>query len=271
MALEKAQYWTDLYYDVVKHYFWRPQDIGRKAPPSPKPRRPGWDHWRNRLRAQEAPLNHMMDFLFHVAPDELLNNTISALLPEPKSGLQLVAPTKGTIDPKIVQPDIILSNEDSLVFVEMKVDSQSSVDQFAKYAIAAHWILKADRSYTSVDLVVLSRYGNHLQVWKDAKKLGLSDGAAVRQLALRGLAGDPGVWKQKGVPRFVRNNPEAVPSLVNHVKSMGLHLSGYEALAGELIAYRAKEGKTVGRLIDGILEEFRRRGLTGPAVRAAAG
>ena len=44
-----------------------------------------------------------------------------------------------------------MSNSAALVFVEMKVDSKCSIDQFAKYAIAAHCIMQDEPQITSVD------------------------------------------------------------------------------------------------------------------------
>ena len=258
MALEKAPYWTDLYYQVVEHYFWRPQAIGRISDPS-KPAHP-WKHWQDKLKSQETPLNHIIDFLFHVAPQDMLDRVISALLGRTISGLQLVAPSDGTIEGNVVQPDIIVSNATALVFVEMKVDSQSSIDQFTKYAIAAHCILQDEPQIKSVDLVLLGRHTDHGRVWKNAKRLGVSNERSVREAALRGLEHDPSVWGQRGVQSYLKSNPDALPHLCKHVKAMGLRLTDYAVLEAALRAYAAEE-KTVERLIDGVLQEFARRKL----------
>lgn len=258
MALIKAPYWTDLYYHVVEHYFWRPQAIGRisdrRKPPQP------WDHWKGKLQSQETPLNHIIDFLFHIAPQDLLDRVISALLTRRMSNLQLVAPTVGTIDYNIVQPDIIVSNSTALVFVEMKVDSQSSVDQFTKYAIAAHCIMQDEPKLKSVDLILLSRHADHGLVWKNSKSLGLSDARAVREVAIRGLEHDPAIWSQRGVQSYLKSNPDVVPRIADRVRLMGLHLANYGVLEGALREYAAEE-KTVEHLIHGVLHEFSRRHL----------
>lgn len=260
MALEKAPYWTDLYYQVVEHYFWRPQAIGRISDPD-KTAHP-WKHWQEKLESQETPLNHIVDFLFHVAPQDMLDRVITALLGRTISGLELVGVTPGTIDGNIVQPDIIVSNSAELVFVEMKVDSQSSVDQFTKYAIAAHCIMKDERDIKSVDLILLGRHTDHNRVWKNAKKLGVSDERSLRETALRGLEHDPSVWGQRGVQSYLNSNPDALSHLCEHVKSMGLRLTNYCVLENSLRAYAVEE-KTVERLIDGVLKELSRRKLVG--------
>jgi hypothetical protein len=258
MALQKAPYWTDLYYQVVEHYFWRPQAIGRISDPQ-KPSRP-WSHWQEKLKSQETPLNHIIDFLFHIAPQDLLDRVVTALLGRQISGLQLVALTEGTIDGNIVQPDIIVSNSRELVFIEMKVDSQSSIDQFTKYAIAAHCILQDERQIESVDLVLLARHKDHDRVWKNAEKLGVTDERSLRETAIRGLTSDPTVWSQRGVQSFLKSNPDSLVNLCGLVRTMGLHLKDYITLESVLRAYAAEE-KTVERLIDGVLQEFCRRHL----------
>lgn len=258
MPLKKAPYWTDLYYRVVEHYFWRPQAIGRKSDPE-GPSRP-WDHWKDKLQSQETPLNHILDFLFHIAPQELLDRVVSALLQRQLSNLQLVAPADGTIDYNVVQPDIIVSNSTALVFVEMKVDSKSSIDQFAKYAIAAHCIMEDEPKLTSVDLVLLTRNTDFERVWRDSKRLGLSSERALREVAVRGLEHDPTVWSERGVQRFTKSHPEAIPKLSARIRLMGLHLADYAVLETALREYAADE-RTVDRLIQGVLQELARRKL----------
>jgi len=259
MPLEKAPYWTDLYYRVVEHYFWKPQGIGRKSDPE-KPSHP-WKYWQGKLESQETPLNHILDLLFHIAPEELLDNVISALIGRQISNLQLVSPTPGTIDGNIVQPDIIVSNSTELVFVEMKVDSKSSIDQFTKYAIAADCIKQDEPQITSVDLVLLSRHKTHEQIWKKAKRYGLSSGSEVREVAIRALKhNDQSIWDERGVQRYLKLYPNAIPQLIKQLKNMELHIADYSILESVLLDYAAKE-TAVNRLIQGVIQEFGRRNL----------
>jgi len=191
----------------------------------------------------------------------LLDRVVSAFLGRSAVGGQLVSASADVVDVHIVQPDIIFSDGRALVFIEMKVDSCSSIDQFVKYAIAAHCICRDSPNIESVDLVMLSRDGTHLQLWKKAKTLGLTDTAAVRKVALRGLKEDMDVWGEAGVPSFLEKNPGVTAALSQQVSSMGLHLADYRSLQTTLQEY-ATEEKTVSRLIEGVLWEFARRGLT---------
>ncbi|MCH8533252.1 MAG: hypothetical protein LAT65_20630 [Saccharospirillum sp.] len=258
MPLRKAPLWTDIYYQAVEEYFWRPQVIGRISNPN-KPSKP-WSFWRSRLAKQEVPLNHILDFLFHIAPQALLDEVLVAMLGESMSGFELVAPSEGLIDDNVVQPDIMFSNGKSLVFVEMKVDSKSSIDQFVKYAIAALQICADEPSLERVDLVILSRHSEHSKVWSRAKKFELDSTSALKATAIQGLKGDAFVWTQPGVRKFTSKNPELVPKLIEKVESMGLTLIDYPSFSGVLRQF-ASEEPTVSRLVGGVLDELSRRGL----------
>ena len=258
MALKKASHWTELYYRVVEHYFWRPQAIGRKADPNKKSR--SWDYWRNKLENQETPLNHMLDFLFYIAPEELLDLIVSSFLGRKIKNLEIVMPEYGIIDYNIVQPDIIIANGPEVVFVEMKVDSKSSVDQFAKYAIAAHYLMSADSTITSVDLVILSRHMEHKRLWKNSKKLGLTSEKTLREIAIKGIREDPSIWTEAGVKRFISKNPESLIKLIDRLKTMGLYLANYTLLEHILREFATRE-TGVRRLIEGVRAEFLRRNL----------
>jgi len=254
--LEKARVWTDLYYEVVEYYFWEPQRIGRRRDPSRKSQ--PWDYWRGKLQKQETAFNHILNLLFHMAPQELVDRAVSALLGREVEGLELV--NAGGLDPNVVQPDMIFTDWKDLIFVEMKVDSRSSVDQFVKYAIAAQYILEGPEDLSSVDLVFLTKTKSHNKVWHRAKADGLDSFDALRRHAVRGLDGDMEVWREAGVPRYMRENPGAVPGLRNRVQSIGLALADYEGLSNVLREYAA-ENQTVARLVDGVLAELARRGL----------
>jgi hypothetical protein len=258
MSLEKAPSWTDLYYDVVGHYFWNPNLIGRIRDERIPARH--WSEWKKRLMTLEAPVEHIMKFLFYVAPEDLLDRLVSTLLKRDISDLRLVAPGDDIIDGDIVQPDIIVRNESSLVFLELKVDSHSSIDQFTKYGIAAQCLMRAEPHLKTADLIILARHAEHGHVWSHATKLGLDSERAVRETALRGLEGDATVWSQRGVQRFMKTHPEQIGHLATRVKTIGLHLADYNALDKVLREYAAEE-RAVVRLINGLRGELKRRML----------
>lgn len=258
MALRKAPFWTDLYYKVVEYYFWSPQVIGRISNPgkSAKP----WHHWRNSLSSQETPLNHIIDFLFHIAPDEFLDSVLVSLLGREAKGFSLVEPSAGTLDASIVQPDMIICNQKELVFIEMKVDSQSSVDQFIKYAIAAECIRAEDPLIRSTDLIMLARKAEHSCVWKNAGRLGIQCDESLRQIAKLALDKES-ILCQRGVQKYFRANPDAKVKIAAQIDRMRLHMVDYSVLKDAMTAYVSRE-KSLNNLINGVIEELGRRSLT---------
>ena len=260
MAVEKAPHWTDLYYRIVEHYFWKPQEIGRIS--NPKKPSQKWGHWLGKLQGQETPLNHILDLFFHMAPQPLLDQIASKMLSRTINGLELVHAAPDIVNPNIVQPDIILTNGPELVFIEMKVDSRSSLDQYAKYAIAALELRKAIPEITTVDLVMLSRHADHSKLWRNARKLGLDSIDKVKRTASAGLRGETDIWKEGGVPKYLSMQPDSRERLAEQAETMGLHLADYNALAGVLDAY-ARDKSTLGPFVGGVLHELRRRELIG--------
>ncbi|MBN8490987.1 MAG: hypothetical protein J0M00_06120 [Burkholderiales bacterium] len=257
-GLKNAPYWTDLYYQIVEHYYWSPQRFGRISDAS-KPAR-GWKFWRQKLQAQETPLNHIFDVFFHVAPQELLDHVFSAMLQREVSGLELVFADSDLLDPNVVQPDIVVRNKSELIFLEMKVDSKSTVDQFTKYAIAAHCVVSVEPNFKTADLILLTKSARPNALWQNARSLGITDLQSVRDAAQRGLKGASGVWLQRGVQRYLKSQPESLDSICQQVESMGFVLAGYEGVAQTLRAYASTEN-TLTKLIDGVLQELYRRGL----------
>lgn len=258
MKLGKAPSWTDFYYSIVEYYFWRPQLIGRIKHPELAGKR--WTHWEQKLRSQEAPLNHILDLFFHFAPQRLLDIYISELLNRHVTGLDLVYPQDGAIDYNIVQPDIILRNNNSLIFIEMKVDSKSSLDQFAKYAIASNWLISNDSSVDNIDLIVLSRYTSHDKVWQRSSNLGISSTEAVKRITVEGLKGNRSVWRQRAVPKFLETYSNSIKDVIAIVDKMNVTLTDYQLLYDSLQKFAASE-TIVEDLISGVLDELEKREL----------
>lgn len=257
MALQKAPFWTDLYYQVVQHYFWSPQRIGRISDPN-KTGKP-WAHWRNALASQETPLNHIIDLLFHIAPDDFIDFVMTALLGRNVEGFNLVETSEGTLDSNVVQPDMILCNGKELVFIEMKVDSQSSIDQYIKYAIASACIRAEEKSIKSVDLIMLTRKADHRFVWKNARRLKIECEDSLKQVARKALK-DNSILCQRGVQKHFRRNPDDLDTVAAEIDRLCLHMVDYTVLKHAMEVYASKE-KSLSNLIHGVIEELNRRSL----------
>ena len=251
----KQANWTDIYYEIIEEYFWSPQWIGRISNPkrSPHP----WSFWEKRLRRREVPLNHILNIALYLVPQELVDAALSVMVGKKVTGMQLVKLPE--LDANLVQPDMVFVSGKSLCFIEMKVDSRSSIDQFAKYAIAAKQLLDGSDETEEVTLVLLVRHAEHSRVWKRAAPDGLTSTASVRTHALRGLAGDADVWKEASVPGFMARFPEALPRVREVVETMDVSLADYRSLA--VFRSYGSADPTATKLIKGVLAEFEGRGL----------
>lgn len=241
--------WTDHYYDFIDHYYWRPNRIGLKKD---KTTSKGWGPWLEKLRQYEPALNHMFDLFFHLAPQDLVDDAIGRLVGQPVDGMRLVK--LDGLNPNVVQPDMVFFDGLQLVFVEMKVRSTSSVDQFVKYAIAAqHGANLANQFH----LVMLVPEAKHEKVWK-GKFRSKED---LRATALRGIDGDDSVWSRpKNAARTHMENLEnrGLEGLREIVQSITLTLKDYSSLQQTLQAYLEAEDRngTTQRLVEGMLREL---------------
>lgn len=264
MAVVRTPTWTDQYYRIVEHYFWSPQRIGRQSCKDGKPR--NWKYWQAKLENQETPLNHIVDIFFHVAPTELLDRIATKLISRPCSGLQLVHADAETIDANVVQPDIVLFGPKDLVFLELKVDSKSSVDQLGKYAIAANCICLEAPNIENVDLILVTRDAFRTSPWKRIRFRGEPSLNVAKDEAIRGFNGDADVWNERGIQRYLNKNPDQKDNVVGHLSSMDLHLGEYRQIAEVLQEFMAEE-PTLERLIQGVLAEFKKRELSSDFTR----
>jgi len=251
MPLTTTLPWTSHYYSIVEHYFWEPGLIGRKSHGETHP----WDYWKESLERQETPLNQMLNLLFCLAPRQVVDDCIGALVGGSLSGTGLV---EVGLNHSIVQPDLVFKSGRRVTFVEMKVDSKSSIDQFVKYAIAAQLIQAEGANIESFHLVMLSRSTLHEKLWQGHRFHATQE---LRDLAVQGLRHDSGVWRQSAVPTYLAGHPDRIDDLERIISSMGVTLRDYSTLRASLEVARSFDDSTLGRLIDGVLCEFDKRGL----------
>lgn len=256
MALKFVDDWTQTYYEAIQDYFWEPALFGRKPNGDPKP----WSHWEERLRRLEVPLNHILSQFFALAPEDTTDAVLSGLVEAPMKGFRLVSePSLGSeLGNSFTQPDFVFANDSELVFLEMKIDTPSSVDQFAKYALSAERVCTLHPHLKQARLVILARACEDKRLWGDKR---VTDETVLRANAVRGLQGEPGVWKQQGMQTFMATaSPEDRERLVQRIQSLVLSVSTYAALV-ETLSSHTPPNPTAAKLIEGVLAEIRRRGL----------
>ena len=244
--------WTDHYYDFIDHYYWRPQQIGLKKD---KTTSRGWDPWLSKLRRYEPALNHMFDLFFQLAPQDLVDYALGRLVGHSVDGMRLVR--VDGLDPHVAQPDMVFFADRRVIFVEMKVESKSSVDQFVKYAITAHHLAE---QVSQFDLVVLVPKAEHGKVWHG--KIGSEKD--LKTAALSAIAGDHSVWKKKknAARTYIeRLESQGLEDLRETVNSIAFKLKDYDSLRQSFEAYLEAEHRngTTQRLVTGMLRELRNR------------
>jgi hypothetical protein len=257
--------WTEPYYQSVQDYFWDSALIGRKpiddpSPPSGKEKDlKGWNRWEQRLRRLELPLNHILTHFFALAPQQTVDDVLTALVGAPTQGFRLVSEVEHP-EGTYTQPDFVFANDSELLFLEMKIDTPSSVDQFAKYALSGEKLRRLFPSLQRVRLAMLVKDGETHRVWGSRN---IPDEATLRAVAVSGVRGENGVWKQQGLQTHLSTaSPEDRDRLVEQIESMPISISTYSVLARRLSAHVAPD-PTAAKLIAGVLAELKRRNLDG--------
>ena len=253
--MKKLTHWTAQYYDQVEHYYWRPQDFGRITKGQGK----SWGYWRDKLHVQETPLNHLLSQLFVMMPLDFTEHILSKSTDKPMKGYQLVnpyhksAPLNGA-----VQPDLTFQSQNEILFIEMKVDSYSSLDQFVKYAIAALAYEKAFGIQDSLDLVMLGKSTSFGSMFRPVKTI--PDEETLRTQALLGINGAP-VWTQAGTQSFVNKSTakdrERLIAIINRLK---LHFLDYQSLGTAIHGYESPD-ETASKIANSFIAELQSRTL----------
>ena len=253
--MKKLQHWTEQYYDQIEHYFWTPQDFGRKS----NGKGLSWGHWLAKLKRDETPLNHLLSQLFVMMPQSFTQHILSSIVARTVEGFQLVnpyttdAPLKG-----VVQPDLTFENANGLLFIEMKVDSHSTVDQCVKYAISAAIYEKAFGKYETIDLVMLAKSKDFSKVFRPIYQLPNEE--VLRQQANLGLDGE-NVWKQASAKQYVGNaSTEDILELKMVLKRMKLHLVDYQSF-GEFSEVYDSTDETSKHILNSFVTELTTRHL----------
>lgn len=253
--MKKLEDWTEQYYNQIEHYFWTPQDFGRKSNQKNLP----WSHWLTKLKNDETPLNHLLSQLLVMMPQSFTQHILSSVLVRTIDKFQVVHPYSSDAPLKgVIQPDLTFESKNGLVFIEMKVDSESSIDQFVKYAIAASIYEKAFGKYETIDLVMLGKSKDFKQFFRPIQLL--PNEAALRQQANRGIDGEH-VWKQASAKNYIENaSPEDLQELKKVLEKMKLHLIDYQTIGESALQYQSPD-ETSEKILKYFLLELSTRNL----------
>lgn len=132
----KNEGWTSEYYDIVSFYYWEPQLLNRQNKRDPKK---SHTDVIARIKRLEVPLNHILNIFFALTPNSLQQRFFGTLVDTNliRDVFEIAGRVKRETQPasSICQPDFIFESDNSLVGIEIKVNSSTSLDQIIKYAI----------------------------------------------------------------------------------------------------------------------------------------
>jgi hypothetical protein len=133
--------WATEYRNIIEFYFWEPQHLNRVSPPKEKRRRP--DDVLDALMRREVPLNHQLNMFFRLAPHALKARWLRGFFPA------LAVDTPRLVNNAVLrkakifgacQPDLYFEAGGARVFVELKVDAKSGLEQLCKYALLSTYL-----------------------------------------------------------------------------------------------------------------------------------
>lgn len=129
--------WANEYYEIMEFYFSEPQHLGciRKAGNTLK-----LNDVLSSLRQKEVPLNHIFNIGLHMLPSAMLVKLLGHYTAIDETEYVLeggdILHRYKTIYPQFEnfsQPDIFLSSPTQNVFIELKVSTKTSSEQYLKY------------------------------------------------------------------------------------------------------------------------------------------
>lgn len=170
--------WIDSYYEALEFFYFEPQHMRRKKKVNPELQKAvklaktssDFDTVKKRLRVMEVTLNHNINQFFFLAPDSLRNKVFEVVFgPAFEGTFRLHGREQSYFGREnVMQPDFLFTSEEAVVSIEMKVTSQSSIDQVMKYALLGFVLEKQEQEQQHKQhyLMLLGR-GSFMQQFKD--------------------------------------------------------------------------------------------------------
>lgn len=151
--------WTKYYYDILDFYYWEPQHLGKIKNPNRKYRT--YDDIFNHLNKIEVSLNHQLALFFNIVPESISNGILKKMTNGKVKDRYIYESEKTS---KIIeklndftQPDFLFEGKHSLLAIEVKLDSWSSLDQLMKYLLLYVLLKKKLKHVKRFSLVYLAK------------------------------------------------------------------------------------------------------------------
>ena len=243
--------WTSEYYDVMEFYYWEPQHLGKIK--NPKSRYSNPVESLQHIQNMEVSLNHMFNVFFRLAPSGFINQLLNTTC---KTNISDELSMQGRYAVKeystLVQPDLLLTSDNTNFSIEMKIGAKSSLEQVYKYALL-HW-LEQQHTHTHKQSVLLYiGKGDFQNLWseklikpKDVIKAAIESDISNLKLRASKVEGVDINWNE-------------VEGILSNTIIGYCNYADFESLLGEYPGNNSSE--TVVKLFGGLSSELKRRGL----------
>jgi hypothetical protein len=245
--------WNDRYYDAVEFFCWEPQHLGKIRNPDSTLRNPKVAI--ERLRRIEVTLNHHFDFFFDLAPSALINHIFTMVFLDSVVGKYKFfgrnVESNFDLEVNTTQPDLFFLNEHSIVSIELKIKSKSSVNQALKYAflgLAADLKQGVDRKH----YLAFMAPGKFSNLWLDGfqtvdeLKYAMILAASTFQMKSRTIDSD--LYR----PKFVQLITDMSISFINYRDFSNLLQKELDLIPESSVA-----SETYKKLLQGMIDEIR--------------
>ena len=134
--IEMHSTWNNEYYENLEFYYWEPQHLGKKKDPDSSVK--SLTESVAKLRKMEVSLNHIFNMFFRLCPSVITDHILWKITGYKQLGDVIYQPRQNNQElygKNVTQADMMLLDDSSVVAIEMKLDSKTSLEQLVKYAM----------------------------------------------------------------------------------------------------------------------------------------
>lgn len=248
--------WLQSYYEALQFFYWEPQHLGRKKHANAEFNT--LEKVAKHLGQIEVTLNHNLSQFFHLAPSRFRHRLFNRLFGVSfESNFILHGRDVDTTFElgNSMQPDLMFTSDEALISIEMKVGAKSSVSQVLKYALLGLAVeLRADAPRRHF-LAFLGR-GTFADQWQERFQ-------TVQALQAATAIADQRAFLEKCPLRFHAHGDRFSAIVSELVMSFMSYAEFASTLRNELPlpTDTSEGGEVYARLLNGVLQELKRRGL----------
>ncbi len=161
--------WTDIIYDIYDFLYWEPQHIWKIKNENIKIN--NLDKSIKHIKNMEVSLNQILNLFFYFLPNKIFYDFIWNILNkniEGKDHTLYLKDIENLIDwiEWSTQPDFFFIGKNSNIFIEMKINAKSSLEQLMKYIFLHIKDCERENKQKELNLIFLWK-NNFSNLWKE--------------------------------------------------------------------------------------------------------